>query len=339
MPLSRRNLLASTLSATGVLRVLECFPRRPQLLVLNYHRIGDAASSPFDPGVFSTSAEGFDEQIASLKAKYEFATVDEALNIIEGKVSIEKMKVLVTFDDGYRDNFQLAFPVLKKHQVEAVFFLTTAAIATGTVPWWDEIAYLAKRQAPASLRITYPHETQFDLSPDHFPNSLRDLLRVFKSVENQDPGRFLAELRTAVGFAGEELQADLMMSWDDARAMAAAGMHIGVHTHSHRILSKLNFDEQVHELRHCREIIEHEVGKPALLLSYPVGARDSFNADTVNAARTVGMRAGFSFYGGTNLRGHLTPFDVKRVAFDSYSSTARVRLSTSLMAITGAMWV
>lgn len=339
MPVSKKNKLASILSGTGILRLLEAAPSRPQLLVLNYHRIGDASSSPFDPGVFSTSAEGFDEQIRLLKSRYRFATVSQALDIIERRESISETLILVTFDDGYRDNFKEAFPVLRRHGVEAIFFLVTSSIETEHVPWWDEIAYLAKSHSPKTLQISYPHAEEFDLTLESFEESLRKLLRVFKSSATTDPARFLAMLKEAVGFTGEDLHADLMMSWDDVRAMSAGGMTIGLHTHSHLILAKLNLKQQIEELKHCRAKLDKEVGAEAVFLSYPVGSRDAFNADTIVAAREVGLRAGFSFYGGTNLAGKIDPFDIRRVAFESYAPASRIRLTTAVMAATGTTWI
>lgn len=337
--MSRKNQLASILSKVGILRLLEAAPTRPQLLILNYHRIGDASSSPFDPGIFSANAEEFDAQIRLLKNRYQFATVSDALDIIECRKSISETHILMTFDDGYRDNFKLAFPILQTHGVEAIFFLVTSFIGTGQVPSWDEIAYLAKKHAPKTLRISYPRTDDFDLAPENFEQSLRRLLHVFKSPATADPPRFLDMLRAAVEFAGDDLRADLMMSWDDARAMRAGGMTLGLHTHTHCILAKLTREEQIEELKLCRATLEHELGSEAVLLSYPSGKLYSINADTIAAAREAGMRAGFSFYGGTNPAGRIDPYDIRRFAFEPYSPLSRIRLTTALIATTGKKWI
>ena len=64
--------------------------------------------------------------------------------------------MLITFDDGYRDNYTLAFPILRKHGVQAVFFLPTAFIGTGKLPWWDVIAYIIKHSVKKHIHIEYP---------------------------------------------------------------------------------------------------------------------------------------------------------------------------------------
>ena len=337
--MSKRNRLAAALSATGILRLLETIPSRPQLIVLNYHRIGDADSSHFDPGVFSASAEGFDEQIRVLKSRYRFATVGQAVDIIERRESLSEAMILMTFDDGYRDNFTEAFPILQRHGIEGIFFLVSSDTGTDRVLWWDEIAYLAKRHSPKTLRIKYPHTEDFDLSPENFKEGLRRLLRVFKGPATTDTSHFLAMLKESVGFSSEDVHADLIMSWDDARAMRAGGMTIGLHAHTHRILAKLPLEQQIGELKKCREKIEAEIGVETRILAYPDGARDAFNNQTIEAAREVGVRVAFSFYGGTNLANNINTFDVRRVAYESYAPASRVRLSTAAMAATGRIWI
>ena len=96
--------LADGLVKSRAIGMLESFARKPQLLVLNYHRIGDSSNSNLDPGVFSTDAHGFDNQIQALRRIYTFITPSEALEVIEGKVTPKEPLLLLTFDDGYRDN-------------------------------------------------------------------------------------------------------------------------------------------------------------------------------------------------------------------------------------------
>lgn len=335
---SKKDHLAASMVKVGLVALLELLPSKPQLIVLNYHRIGDRNQTLFDPGVFSTDTSGLDEQIRFLKKRYKFATPLQALAIIEGREQLTETLLLMTFDDGYRDNFTEAMPVLKLHGIEAIFFLVTSYIDEKTVPWWDQIAFLAKQHAPKALTIHYPYDETFDLSPAQFKAELRRLLRVFKSPQVTEPERFLAELEQQVGIRVKDITADLMMTWDDARIMQDHGMVMGLHTHTHRLLSKLTPAEQAAELSQCKAILERELGEEAVFLAYPVGAKDAYNQNTLTIAKNMGIRAAFSFHGGANLWGHINPFDVKRVAFENYGSLARVRLALALMAVTGKIW-
>jgi hypothetical protein len=125
MRLAKRELAAQMSAATGLTRVLEWMPKRRLLMVLNYHRIGDAAQTPYDPGVFSATAEEFNAQITYLKRRFRFSSLGETRGILRGG-NLPETSVLITFDDGYIDNYTLAFPILRAH---------TDFIGTGKLPW------------------------------------------------------------------------------------------------------------------------------------------------------------------------------------------------------------
>ena len=161
----KRELLASFSSRTGLTRVLETLPHRRALIILNYHRIGNADETPFDSGVFSATAEQFDLQIAYLKRRFHIASLEEVFAMMDGDTP-QATSVLITFDDGYRDNYTLAFPILRSNGVQAVFFLPTAFIGTGKLPWWDIIAYIIKRSVKSRIHLEYPEPVDFELTRD-----------------------------------------------------------------------------------------------------------------------------------------------------------------------------
>ena len=127
------------------------------------------------------------------------------------------------------------------------------------------------------------------------------------------------------------------MSWDEAAAMVRGGMTMGSHTHSHEVLARLPESEQGEELRGSKQILEARLGVRVDTVAYPVGLRDCFSAATQAAAKEAGYRAAFSFYGGFNLPGSITPMDVRRVAVTS-PTAARFRFQTTLATLTGKYW-
>jgi len=137
MAIGKRELLANGLYWSGTALLLGHFPRRNSLLILTYHRIGDSKDDLFDPGVFSVTADQFNEHIAYLKRQSLLVTLEEALAFVDGPTRDRKprCRVLMTFDDGYRDNYELAFPILRSHGAQGVFFLITDMVGTGQVPW------------------------------------------------------------------------------------------------------------------------------------------------------------------------------------------------------------
>lgn len=333
----KRELLARVCSGAGLTRVLESMPQRRSLIILNYHRIGNADETPFDSGVFSATAEQFDSQIAYFKHRFHMATLEEVFAMIGGDAP-PGTSVLITFDDGYLDNYTLAFPILRTHGVQGVFFLPTAFIGTGKLPWWDTIAYIVKQSVKKRFNLEYPEPAMFDLKGDGGKSVTMQILRLFTQPAVKDTERFIAELEKVCEVSrpigGTER---CFLDWDEARDMQLHGMVFGSHTHSHEILAKLSPALQREEVRYSREILERELNRRIDILAYPVGLKHCFSADTVSALEQTGYRAAFSFYGGSNRPGEIQPFDIRRYSVAG-QSFARLRLHTALEAVTGTSW-
>lgn len=327
---SKKEILARFASHTGVTRVLESLPGCASLLILNYHRVGDPRLTPYDPGTYSCSAEEFDWQVTWLKQRFPILNLHQAVDIVHGRATPAKTSILLTFDDGYRDNYDEAFPVLRKHGVSATFFLPTMFVGSYLLPWWDEIAFMVKSSRGTSLKLTYPHAEEFDLTNRDRATTVFEVLRFFMRASEVDTERFLHELEAATGVdrPGKDAQR-CFMTWEEARKMQAAGMCFGSHTHTHEILGRLPYERQVEELRISRQILEKELDCEINTLAYPRGRMSSFSEQTFAALRETNYKTAFSFYSGLNKPGKINPFDVLREAVEMESrSIFRLRHAT-----------
>jgi peptidoglycan/xylan/chitin deacetylase (PgdA/CDA1 family) len=323
----------------GLLRCLEAFPQRGRLLVVNYHRIGDHRATDFDPEVFTIHQEGLASQVKTLKKRYSLLNLGEAMEIIRGTSKPRGLSVLLTFDDGYLDNMTLAVPVLKAHGTSAVFFLVTGYLDNpGQIPWWDQIASMTRRCVGKTITISQPEPWSITVTDDNADRVIRSLLARFRS-DGIHEKRFFDELGAQTCRAKAQIPGTrLMMNWGDARQLLADGMTIGLHTHTHTILSRLDETHQANELATCRCKMRQQLGFEAKVLAYPVGTPGTFTPATKRLAREAGIEAAFSFYGGTNKPGEIDPFDVRRVAFPAFASQPRSRAAAALMAASGCAW-
>jgi peptidoglycan/xylan/chitin deacetylase (PgdA/CDA1 family) len=335
----KRELLTRGLFWTGGTSLLGQLPARDSLLVLNYHRIGNPDDDPFDPGVFSATGHQLNEQISYLKRRVSLVTLEEALAFVDGRLcgKSPRCRVLITFDDGYLDNYEVAFPILRSHGVQGVFFLATSMVGSCSVPWWDHIAFLMKTARQRRFSLHYPADLAVDLVENGMTKSLRDVLRLYKRPGNADPERFIRELKEEAN--GKDLPETLrrFLNWDEAREMIAGGMAIGSHTHSHTVLSQLGPEQQRHELAQSRGFLREQLGIEPDALAYPVGGTSSFSDQTQQLARECGYRAAFSFHGGTNLPRVARRYDVKRVGVGD-QSWPRFRVQTAICRVTGNYW-
>jgi peptidoglycan/xylan/chitin deacetylase (PgdA/CDA1 family) len=339
--------LAEGLVRAGAVRILESLPRRPQLMVINYHRIGNSTMTGLDPGVFSTDSNGLDEQIKALRRRFTFISPSEALDVIEMKVIPKEPLALLTFDDGYRDNLTQAYPVLTSHGLKAIFFVVTSYLESPQVPWWDRLASLVRviTLKNHSTSIALHDARMLEVTPHNLKNSIKQVLENFKACSPSDQQEFESYLRRLAGInsaqphSNDHLEhvvdgtgdTDLMMSWEDVKTLDAAGMTIGAHSHTHRILSALDKASQQQEIRSSKRILESFLTSPVDFLAFPDGRREAFNSETMLEAQEAGFRAAFSFYGGTNLAGSIRPFDVRRSSIPRTSSGVRLRIECARM--------
>jgi len=320
--MSKRELLARTLEKTGLGRLLsQSMGRWNGLVVFNYHRLGNPADSPFDRALFSAGQEEFEQQVRFLKKNYDVlhvADLDQAL-------SRRGRSVMLTFDDGYRDNYELAFPVLKQCQIPATFFITSGFIDETPVAWWDEIAWMV-RHSPENGSLP---ETK--LWPAFSLASVLDrdvaipaLLRRYKQLSSDQTTLFLEELAvaTASGRCPRQLASDLWMNWDMIREMDQAGMDVGGHTMSHPVLANISVETQNVEITGSKSRIEEEIGHAITAFSYPVGHAQSFTANTKQILQAAGYRWAFSFSGGFQSTGTADDFDLPRIAVSPHVSQA-----------------
>src|SRR4051812_27878498 len=142
------------LATAGFGRVLTPLARRPGLLVLAYHRIGTAAGQNFDDELFSADAEGFHAQLLHLREHFEVVSA-ESLLTTSGHLSVKRPSVLITFDDGYRDNCETAMPILEAVGLPALFFIAAGYLDRPRLTWWDRVAFIVKKTTRARLALDY----------------------------------------------------------------------------------------------------------------------------------------------------------------------------------------
>ena len=266
--------------------------RKNGVYCFNFHRIGDAENCKYDPNIFSCSQEDLKKHLHFIKNNFEIINQDYFIDLISSDRVVDKKLAYITFDDGYLDNYELAFPVLSAMKIPATFFVATGLIESTTMPWWDEIAWHVKHCTLQELKLSSWHKA-IVLSKPTTNKSIRDVLSQFKSalvpIEEQ-----LVELRTITGVAIERYNSEFM-TWAHIAEMESAGMTIGAHSHSHRIFSSLNAQQLSHELSYAKKLLEEKLVKDVLSISYPVGSASAYNKDMFDEIERQGYRLAFTF--------------------------------------------
>jgi peptidoglycan/xylan/chitin deacetylase (PgdA/CDA1 family) len=334
--MNKRLLVAQLLEksgATAMMLGLRRTARLDWLPVVTFHRVLDPtqAAQPYlyDDGVVDTSPADFERQVATIRRYFTPVAITDVLAALDG-LPLPANPILVTFDDGYRDNFDTALPILKKHDVHAVFFIATHYITHRRMFWWDRINYILKKCPRASITLSYPCDLVLRLdTPAHRAASIRTALRIVKDHRGLDLARFLEELTAPSSvYWSDALERELgdaaAMTWDHVRALRAAGMDVESHTRTHRVLQTLTTAAELHDEVHGSRVeLEGQIGAPVTAISYPVGHRLGDRDDLRDLLRTSGYRLGFTNGTGTHrLCKDGDPYDVSRLCVDYGMSAA-----------------
>jgi tetratricopeptide (TPR) repeat protein len=219
---------------------------------------------------------------------------------------------MITFDDGYRDNYTLAYPILKNYEVPAILFVATQMVNTRQVPWWDVIAYLIKRCSKPFI--------SFDGRQLPMGNQKKESIAFFqlmmKKEQYEHTKYLLPDLSDAceVALPDSDVQDKEILTWEEIREMAQKNIAVGSHTHTHRVLSTINTSSQKEEMILSKLIIEENIGQPVLSISYPVGEPRYITTETAEIAASSGYVLGFTTNTGVNYWKSIQRCTIRRIA-------------------------
>ena len=333
--INKQELLANLLDPWGGNRMLSSVRVWSGLLVLNYHRIGSPENCPYDPGLFSADVETFDAQVKHLKRTYDLISGQDldsvSRELLDNKAS-RKRYALITFDDGYRDNYDSAFPVLEANDASAVFFLATGFLDRPSIPWWDEIAWMVHHATVDHIPANTWTIHSVNLCEADRRSARCQLLKTFKSLNASETEPFLnfSGEATGAGRCPQQDAADMWMTWDMVREMHAAGQTIGGHTVHHHLLASMPIDRQDAEIRECRARIHNELGFSPNAFSYPIGKRGAFTQTTETLVQQNGFEYAFAYQGGCTRNGEFDRWAIPRATVEHTTSMAEFRTMTAV---------
>jgi peptidoglycan/xylan/chitin deacetylase (PgdA/CDA1 family) len=251
-------------------------PRR--YLILCYHRVNDDAH-PFFAG---TPVARFRQQMELLRRHFRVLPLEELAERARHR-DLPMNGVAVTFDDGYRDNYQNAFPILRELGLPATIFLTTRAVDENALLWHDRVFDAFHR-----TRKTERH------------GSLKEeLARLRRSSPEERDSRISALLQELEVEPGVPAGWD-KLTWLQAREMASHGISFGAHTLDHPILTRVSPEEARRQIRESKRRIEAEIGVPVRSFAYPNGGASDFDEATERIVVEEGFSLAVTTLAGAN---------------------------------------
>lgn len=298
------------------------------LPILAYHRIYDVADDakfPFDIDLISASSAQFRWQMRYIKRHFTPITFATLIDATEGRVKMPKRPIIVTFDDGFEDNYTHAFPILQELGVPATIFVSTGYIGQEDTFWWDRLAYIINHIPPCTLSIPefkFSVTVAGDIAARR--RTLYDFIWNVKYLSNPARLQLCEAMEREYGryFARKDLHMSRPLSWEQVREMAAAGIEFGSHTVTHPVLTSLTPAEVRYELGESKRTIEQQLQKPVDAVSYPIGRSFAFDKSVVAIACDLGYRLGVSYRRGNNSMSTLEPFGLRRISVERFINHA-----------------
>ena len=283
---------------------------RKSITILMVHGVVDQhTSASWAPLWVRPTLEKFELSIKQISKYYNFISLDDAVRILDGSSPPVENAVVLTFDDGYRNNFSEALPLLEQLGIPATFFVATGYVETGRSYWIDRLDY-ALQQAPDESRLLRYQGHEYDLrnlGREQLINGYRELRLNIKRNEQDDEGmiraldEFCGALESSSGVTIDTIiNTDPFVSiasWAEQSAACKGGATIGSHSVDHCRLTSIPKSDIDEQLIDSKDEIEEKLGNCCQFFCYPNG---SFNEDVLERVRKTGYRAAVTTVRGLN---------------------------------------
>jgi peptidoglycan/xylan/chitin deacetylase (PgdA/CDA1 family) len=277
-----------------------------RLVVLGWHNVGP---SWFFPARRGAGLRGLHAQLAFLQRYAHVVPLVDGLQALSEGRSLPARAVAITFDDGYRDQLELAAPALERLRLPATFFLVPELLSGTIRPWWETIAWAVTRSRRDS--VVWEGTTFWLRHPDERASAVRAIAARLKRRNGAARDSALDEVITLCEPDGAPGYSRMFLDWDGARGLARGNFTVGSHSLRHNILSNEGRQEQERDLRLSRQQLESELNILVQTIAYPNGWLGDYDATTIAAARAAGYLYGITTLPGRN-RSRTPEYEIRR---------------------------
>jgi peptidoglycan/xylan/chitin deacetylase (PgdA/CDA1 family) len=289
------------LLGSGALRFANRFTS-PRAIILGYHSIQDRPEDYADSlGIgLALATSIFERHMELIARKYSPVSIEEIQLFLRGEKRLPKNALAVTFDDGYRDNFEIAGPVLQRFGIPATFYLTAGWIGTSEIPWFCRLRHAFAATSKSQWCDPARGQT-WDLtepkSRDAALSTAFDIGAALNGDACQSAVRTVEEQLDVAPLAFKET---LMMTWDQARKLHAAGHIIGSHTMTHPNVAHVRDVQAMRwELIESKRQIEENLHAPIAHFCYPhPGLKPQWTQKTRESTEEAGYQTAGTTTGG-----------------------------------------
>lgn len=289
-----RQFLAGVYSLSGLYKTLH----KGKVLILMYHRV--LSQKELDkyfvqPGMY-VHVDAFEKQMQFLKKNFLILSFSELLELWrERKISKDQRYCVITFDDGWVDNYLYAYPILKKYNIPATIFLATAFIGTSLWLWPEKVGHLLKHYYAVNLtkeekRLIDPLKEKYSwlksATIDNSNQNIDSVVELCKTLSDEEIRAIIESLQTVLGFQFPKER--MFLDWEEVREMSKNGLSFGSHTDTHKILIKYPEETIQRELSDSYKDLSAREINFTPVFCYPNG---DYNPEIIEQVKKSGYQA------------------------------------------------
>jgi peptidoglycan/xylan/chitin deacetylase (PgdA/CDA1 family) len=321
-----RRGIATGLYATGGLRLLRRFEGTRQILsspasrwvkvrrfegskfgILCYHRVGTEGVPLFS----RLGPQIFEAQMKYIRKRYRLLSLGQLCQELANGDAV-KPSLAITFDDGYRDLYTYAFPVLQKYEIPATIYLIGKSMETGESPWYDRIFVALDNARGSSIDVEIDMPRQFPLtSGADRRNAAWEIVCFLRTLPDARRRKWCSAFEATMKPPQDKLEGR-MLDWSQVRSMRASGISFGAHTMTHPAVSRLEAADLEEELGASRRLLEAQLNAPAQDFAYPFGKMSDCSLAADAFLARCGYRSAVTTIAGINSNG-ADPFRLNRM--------------------------
>lgn len=283
----------------------------PACTILRYHRVNDNR----DPFFKALPVSQFKIQMQYLARHFQFLSLDEVASPRPPSCD-NRPCVAVTLDDGYRDNFIHAFPILREMGIPATIFVTTGYLDTDQLPWYDQVrlAFKLTSQPRISLQSVGGPSASLDTEEQRV-RAMEFTLSWLRNISDANRLLYLPELFRNLRITGQLILPATTLGWNEIRQMNKSGIQFGAHTVTHPVLGTLPVSRLQEEILGSKTMLEDRLQVPVRHFAYPFGKPADLCGNAKQVVQAAGFRTAVTTIPGLNLPGQ-DLLELKRASFD-----------------------